>query len=118
MNADALRLMIFTAASNLKQPHHRRSSPPNLRCVDRRPLTPATRRCPPCKRFSPLLIDFYNVCKEELEIVFVSSDRDDRSFGDYFAKMPWLAMIPAYTNIEQNARQAKLADAFKVQVRF
>ncbi|KAL3826944.1 hypothetical protein ACHAXA_006024 [Cyclostephanos tholiformis] len=71
--------------------------------------------CPPCKRFTPILIDFYEACKDELEIVFISSDRDDRSFGDYFAKMPWLAMIPAYMNSEQNARQRKMADAFKIQ---
>ncbi|KAL3802139.1 hypothetical protein ACHAW5_000224 [Stephanodiscus triporus] len=71
--------------------------------------------CPPCKRFSPILVDFYNACKDDMEVVFVSSDRDDNSFGDYFAKMPWLAMVPAYTSDEQSARQMKLADMFKIQ---
>lgn len=72
--------------------------------------------CPPCRSFSPMLIDFYNATKDDgLEIVFVSSDRDDKSFGDYFAKMPWLAMVPAYTNAECRDRQGKLADMLKIQ---
>ena len=108
MNADALRLMLFAASSNLKRSHYR---PPSHN------LRPHLRRCPPCKRFSPVLIDFYNACKDDMEVVFVSSDRDDKSFGDYFAKMPWLAMVPAYTSVEQSARQKKLGDMFKIQVR-
>ena len=110
MNADALRLMLFTASSNLKHSHYRSPSH-NLR------LIPPLRRCPPCKRFSPVLIDFYNACKDDMEVVFVSSDRDDKSFGDYFAKMPWLAMVPAYTSGEQSARHKKLGDMFMIQVR-
>jgi nucleoredoxin len=51
-----------------------------------------------------------------MEVVFVSSDRDDKSFGDYFAKMPWLAMVPAHT-IGLQARQRKLMEMFKIQVR-
>lgn len=53
-------------------------------------------RCPPCRRFSPLLIEFYTCHKEmypnDLEIVFVSSDRDLKSFEGYFSSMPWLAL--------------------------
>ena len=113
MNADALRLMLFIASSNLKRSHYRSPSH-NLRLIARRP---PLRRCPPCKRFSPVLIDFYNACNDDMEVVFVSSDRDDKSFGDYFAKMPWLAMVPAYTSVEQSARQKKLGDMFKIQVR-
>jgi len=71
--------------------------------------------CPPCRSFSPKLIEFYNSCKNDLEIVFVSSDRDEKSFGDYFGKFPWLAMVPAFTSDESRDRQGKLANMFQIQ---
>merc|ERR1711978_503011 len=48
--------------------------------------------CPPCRQFTPMLSDFYGEVSDELEIVFVSSDRsaDDmvsymkESHGDWF----------------------------------
>merc|ERR1712146_831474 len=30
--------------------------------------------------------------KDKMEIIFVSSDRDEASFNDYFKEMPWLAL--------------------------
>ena len=52
--------------------------------------------CPPCRRFTPRLVDFRNQLGKEspLEIVFVSCDRDARAMADYMsgASMPWLAV--------------------------
>lgn len=50
--------------------------------------------CPPCRKFTPELIEAYNelLPKENFEIVFVSGDHDDESFQGYFKKMPWLAI--------------------------
>ena len=52
--------------------------------------------CPPCKAFSPDLIDFYDLVDEAnrdtLEIVFVSSDTDFATFTNYFSDMPWTAV--------------------------
>ena len=53
--------------------------------------------CPPCRRFTPMLVEAYNHLKEEypshgLEIVFVSSDRSETEFTEYFASMPWMAL--------------------------
>ncbi|TJX53851.1 redoxin domain-containing protein, partial [Soehngenia saccharolytica] len=51
--------------------------------------------CPPCRGFTPKLIKFYNDLKskgEDLEIVFISSDRDAETFDEYFGSMPWLAL--------------------------
>ena len=104
MNADALRLILFTIANNLKQLHL------CLQC--------SHPRCPPCRSFSPVLINFYNTVKDDIEVIFVSSDRDEKSFSDYYGKMPWLAMVPGYTSKEHNERQAKLANMFKIQVSF
>lgn len=91
---------------------HRRRRHPSISTITRL----HHQRCPPCKAFSPVLIDFYNTCKDDLEVIYISSDRDDKSFGDYFGKMPWVAMMPAYMSNEQRDRQGKLADMFKIQV--
>ena len=53
--------------------------------------------CPPCRGFTPKLVEFYESFKsskkgENFEIVFISSDRDDESFQEYFKEMPWLAL--------------------------
>ena len=42
-----------------------------------------TRRCPPCRQFTPLLKQAYdaiNASGKRLEIVFVSSDHDEKQF--------------------------------------
>lgn len=53
--------------------------------------------CPPCRGFTPKLAEWYTnltsgTLKDKLEIVFVSSDRDEDSFDEYFDSMPWLAL--------------------------
>ncbi|CAC5421672.1 NXN [Mytilus coruscus] len=52
--------------------------------------------CPPCRGFTPVLAKKYEEWKKaganNFEIVFISSDRDEASFNDYYKEMPWLAM--------------------------
>ena len=53
--------------------------------------------CPPCRQFTPKLVEWYNKFKgtekgKNLEMVFVSSDRDETSFNEYFEEMPWHAV--------------------------
>lgn len=51
--------------------------------------------CPPCRGYTPLLAEKYEELVgggTPLEIVFASSDRDEPSFREYFASMPWLAL--------------------------
>lgn len=51
--------------------------------------------CPPCKGFTPVLVEKYQKLKEagkKFECVFVSSDQSQKDFDGYFAEMPWLAM--------------------------
>ncbi|XP_068638611.1 probable nucleoredoxin 2 [Aristolochia californica] len=48
-----------------------------------------------CQNFTPILASVHNRLKEEeakFEIVFVSSDEDQKSFDEYYATMPWLAI--------------------------
>eukprot|EP00928_Gymnodinium_smaydae_P082462 TRINITY_DN657_c0_g2_i3.p1 TRINITY_DN657_c0_g2~~TRINITY_DN657_c0_g2_i3.p1 ORF type:complete len:405 (+),score=96.95 TRINITY_DN657_c0_g2_i3:89-1303(+) len=66
--------------------------------------------CPPCRGFTPKLADFYrNGLKDKMEIVFVSSDRDQKSFDEYFAEMPWLALP-----FEKRTEKEALSEAFGV----
>lgn len=50
--------------------------------------------CPPCRGFTPQLAEWYTKDLKEkgLEIVFVSSDKTQDAFDEYFAEMPWLAL--------------------------
>ncbi len=53
--------------------------------------------CPPCRAFTPELVKFYNKLKKDkkpFELVFVSSDRDEKQMSDYIKsyKMPWLTV--------------------------
>lgn len=51
--------------------------------------------CPPCRGFTPQLVEVYKKVQEKhpnFEIVFLSSDRDEESFKGYFKDMPWLAL--------------------------
>ncbi|XVF84289.1 hypothetical protein PTKIN_Ptkin17bG0025100 [Pterospermum kingtungense] len=67
--------------------------------------------CGPCRRFTPKLVEVYSQLspKGDLEVIFVSADRDEESFNGYFSKMPWLA-IP-FSDSETRDRLDKL---FKV----
>jgi thiol-disulfide isomerase/thioredoxin len=52
-------------------------------------------RCGPCKQFTPILAQFYNDMKKKgkrFEIIWISRDRSDDEFIDYYKDMPWLAV--------------------------
>jgi nucleoredoxin len=67
--------------------------------------------CPPCRGFTPKLAEFYkDGLKDKMEIFFVSSDRDQKSFDEYFAEMPWQALP-----YEKREEKTKLSEAFGVQ---
>ena len=53
--------------------------------------------CPPCRAFTPQLAEFYKTIKASkngdlFDIVFISSDKDESSFNDYFKSMPWKSL--------------------------
>ena len=53
--------------------------------------------CPPCRGFTPKLVDFYNKASKKhdnFEVIFVSSDRSEKDMAGYMkeADMPWLAL--------------------------
>ena len=63
--------------------------------------------CPPCRGFTPKLINFYNVVNKnnkQLEIIFVSSDKNESEFNEYYNSMPWLS-IPFKDESIQNLKE-------------
>merc|ERR1712039_1127083 len=67
--------------------------------------------CPPCRGFTPKLAEWYTAgLKEKMEIIFVSSDRDEASFNEYFKDMPWLALP-----YEKREAKSELSEACGVQ---
>ncbi|KAL3636344.1 hypothetical protein CASFOL_020891 [Castilleja foliolosa] len=68
--------------------------------------------CPPCRAFLPKLIQTYqeiNKTENPLEVIFISSDQDQKSFDEFFATMPWLA-IPF-----GDSRKESLSRLFKIR---
>eukprot|EP01124_Arcella_intermedia_P018879 TRINITY_DN25_c0_g1_i4.p1 TRINITY_DN25_c0_g1~~TRINITY_DN25_c0_g1_i4.p1 ORF type:complete len:424 (-),score=74.95 TRINITY_DN25_c0_g1_i4:42-1265(-) len=68
--------------------------------------------CPPCRGFTPELVKYYKSHAEKFnfEIIFVSSDKDDKQFDEYFAEMPWKALP-----FKDRDTKAKLSKKYKVQ---
>ena len=68
--------------------------------------------CPPCRAFLPKLVEAYHEIKakdDAFEVIFISSDRDQNAFDEFFATMPWLALPFG------DSRKALLSRKFKVQ---
>ncbi|XP_052204586.1 probable nucleoredoxin 1 isoform X5 [Diospyros lotus] len=68
--------------------------------------------CGPCRGFTPKLVEVYEELssKGDFEVVFISSDRANEAFDQYFAKMPWLS-IP----FSDSGSIKRLKDLFKVR---
>jgi nucleoredoxin len=69
--------------------------------------------CPPCKAFTPMLALFYsdaNASEHQLEVVFVSFDRSEEQFNEYYGTMPWLALP-----YSERQRAQELGNRFGVQ---
>jgi len=68
--------------------------------------------CPPCRGFTPELVNFYKDIKaknKSFEIVFVSSDKSQGAFDEYYAEMPWLALP-----YDKRDLKSKLSSKYKV----
>jgi len=60
--------------------------------------------CPPCRAFTPVLRQLYmdSLKKQGIEIIFVSSDRDQAAFNGYYGDMPWLAIPFDNTDVRES----------------
>ena len=51
--------------------------------------------CPPCREFTPLLMELYADMNEDqkmFEVIFFSGDSDEATFREYYGEMPWAAL--------------------------
>ena len=51
--------------------------------------------CPPCQHFTPILSEFYkdvNTNESQLEIIYISFDKEKSKFDEYRSSMPWLSI--------------------------
>jgi len=70
--------------------------------------------CPPCKMFTPVLSEAYKKLKEErkeeddFELVYVSSDRDEGSFAEYFKSMSFCGL--PFEHRETKGKLSKMCD--------
>eukprot|EP00449_Zooxanthella_nutricula_P039830 CAMPEP_0198606234 /NCGR_PEP_ID=MMETSP1462-20131121/154794_1 /TAXON_ID=1333877 /ORGANISM="Brandtodinium nutriculum, Strain RCC3387" /LENGTH=283 /DNA_ID=CAMNT_0044338037 /DNA_START=75 /DNA_END=926 /DNA_ORIENTATION=+ len=50
--------------------------------------------CPPCRAFTPKLADKFkhDYAAKGLKVVFVSADRHEKDFNEYYGEMPWHAL--------------------------
>ncbi|WP_411022968.1 thioredoxin-like domain-containing protein, partial [Salmonella sp. s51228] len=67
--------------------------------------------CPPCKTFTPILIDLYTKFFSKIEIIFLSLDRDEASLTSYFQNMPWKSLKFA----DQQKHTSQIAQKFEIK---
>ena len=50
--------------------------------------------CPPCRTFTPKLVEFHKANKDKFEVLLVSADNSEKAQANYMKKymMPWLAV--------------------------
>ena len=68
--------------------------------------------CGPCRGFTPKLINFYEVAnkdQKQIEIIFVSADRSEGEFNEYYGTMPWKSIPFGHEAIDN------LNDCFEIQ---
>ncbi|KAG5490436.1 hypothetical protein JKF63_00556 [Porcisia hertigi] len=68
--------------------------------------------CPPCRGFTPQLVNFYQKHHEakDFEVIFASWDEDEEEYKNYYKKMPWCTIPFAQKNIVE-----ALTKEFKVE---
>merc|ERR1711934_1100299 len=68
--------------------------------------------CPPCRGFTPMLAEKFSKTAEAngIAVVFVSSDRDQAAFDQYYDEMPWYALLFSERDLKQ-----KLSEKYGVR---
>merc|ERR1711988_950208 len=74
--------------------------------------------CPPCRTFTPKLAEAYKKInsaseKKRFEVVFLSCDRGQEAFDDYYGTHPWLA-LPYGDGDENEDKNDELSSHFDV----
>jgi nucleoredoxin len=68
--------------------------------------------CPPCRDFTPIFAELYkemNADGKVIEVVFLSGDKTQEQFDEYYGEMPWIALPRG------DARLANIAKKYEVK---
>jgi nucleoredoxin len=68
--------------------------------------------CPPCRAFTPVFAELYKETNESgkvIEVIFLSGDRTQEEYDEYYSEQPWLALPKG------DPRLATLAKRFDVK---
>jgi len=68
--------------------------------------------CAPCRKFTPNLADLYNkwnADSKQIEIVFISYDKKEDEFKEYYTQMPWVCIPFGDSRIQE------LGEKFEVE---
>lgn len=68
--------------------------------------------CPPCRTFLTVLSDFYlsvNSPKKRLEIIHITSDKDEAGFNEHFEQAPWVCIPYSDQRIDALKHKFKIA---------
>ena len=71
--------------------------------------------CPPCRKFTPILSTFYEdliVYYDDIEIIYISSDKTNIEFNEYRENMPFPAL--SYDNREKKEELVKKYNVDKI----
>lgn len=68
--------------------------------------------CPPCRGYTPQLSEAYAASgkKDKVAVVFVSSDRDQSGFDEYYGEMSFFALP-----FSERDTKAKLGEKYEVR---
>jgi len=113
MNSKSVEELLATSSRNYLVNNKGEQFPINSLQKDVIGLYFSAHWCPPCKMFTPLLANVYNELRTKnasFEVVFLSSDRSEPEFTEYFATMPWLS-VP----FSDNQTKQDLSNLYQVQ---
>ena len=68
--------------------------------------------CPPCRQFTPVFAELYkeiNESEKVIEVIFLSGDKTQEEYDEYYGEMPWLALPKG------DARLPPIAKKFEVR---
>ena len=68
--------------------------------------------CPPCRQFTPVFAELYkelNETEKVIEVIFLSGDKTQEEYDEYYGEMPWLALPKG------DARLPPIAKKFEVR---
>lgn len=63
--------------------------------------------CAPCQQFTPVFAELYNemnINEKVIEVVYLSGDKTQSEYDEYYAKMPWLALPRGDPRIQKLAK--------------